>query len=144
MCQITNCQIIESNYIAKYSSSPINYPLKPVGLEECLFIGCRIIERSLYLYLYQFIESKGLEKGDVRQFNNYCCGIVVSCCGIVSGCWFSVVSSFKAVLCCCEQGFQVFSPKWGQISPNWDKFVIFQIRFQWAKMYWNLIWKSVV
>ena len=31
-CRITNCWIIELNYIAKYSSSPTNYPLKPVGL----------------------------------------------------------------------------------------------------------------
>jgi len=32
ICRITNCQIIESNYVAKYSTSPINYPLRPVGL----------------------------------------------------------------------------------------------------------------
>jgi len=30
--RIRNCWIVKSNYIAEYSSSPINYPLKPVGL----------------------------------------------------------------------------------------------------------------
>ena len=41
-CQITNCQIIESNYIAKYSSSPINYPFKPVGLCNVSLLGVRL------------------------------------------------------------------------------------------------------
>ena len=31
-CWIMKCWIIKSNYIVKYSSGPINYPLKPVGL----------------------------------------------------------------------------------------------------------------
>jgi len=41
-CRITSCRIIESNYIAKYSSSSINYPLKPVGLWNVGLLGVGI------------------------------------------------------------------------------------------------------
>ena len=30
--KVSDYGFFESNYVAKYSSSPINYPLKPVGL----------------------------------------------------------------------------------------------------------------
>ena len=46
-CRITNCRIIESKYIAKYSPCPINYPLIPVDY-EMLAYQCRIIEHWLY------------------------------------------------------------------------------------------------
>ena len=33
-CRDCELSIIKLNYVAKYSSSPINYPLKPVGLSS--------------------------------------------------------------------------------------------------------------
>ena len=38
-CQITNCPIIESSYIAKDLSRPIIYPLKHVGLWNVGLLG---------------------------------------------------------------------------------------------------------
>ena len=43
MFQITNCWIIQSNYIAKYSPRPINCPLKPLGLWNVGLLGVGLI-----------------------------------------------------------------------------------------------------
>ena len=40
---IMNCWIIESNYIAKYWSRPINLSIKTCWIMECRFIGCQIM-----------------------------------------------------------------------------------------------------
>ena len=52
-CRITNCQIIESNHIAKYLSSPINDLLKPVRLWNAglYFVGLSSIHCIFFVYL---------------------------------------------------------------------------------------------